>query len=259
MPPAGVPVYFPHGAPERITACHHRSRGFEPLSAKATCICWAPFQFRRCQDSAWNSWCCRPAPPLPAHFLFLSPASTVFPAASPNSTPRGLDKQNVNKKFVFIFPHRCTCTSGCAKWDNLHSIRCIVAARTTPPKPINRANEQSKLSLKPTISTSRGRISAAPRVNLTPARRDAETFFQKHLVIWSLCKESGGRNAQRKEGVFPGGLSMRLVSVAFTLRNASTSMSSSGISALGWLWKWICSWQRRPEHPWHARTLQRRR
>lgn len=151
------------------------------------------------------------------------------------------------------------CTSGCAKRDNLHSIRYIVAARTTPPKPINRANEQSELSLKPTTSTSRGRISTAPRVNLTPARRDAETFFQETPCNLVFVQRIGGRNALRKEGVSPGGLSMRLVSAAFTLRNASTSMSSSGISALGWLWKWICSWQRRPEHPWHVRTLQRRR
>lgn len=139
-------------------------------------------------------------PPLPPCFPTHQPS-----AASPNSTPRGLDKQNVNQKFVFIFPHRCTCTSGCAKRDNLHSIRCIVAARTTPPKPINRANEQSELSLKPTSSTSRGRISTAPRVNLTPARRDAETFFQKHLVIWSLCKESGGEMHYAKKEFLPAG------------------------------------------------------
>lgn len=88
---------------------------------------------------------------------------------------------------------------------------------------------------------------------------DEMSEFQKHLVIWFLCKECGVTGVAQRKGVSPSRLSVRLVSVAFTWRNASTSMSSSGISALGWLWKWICSWQRWREHPWLARTLRQTR
>lgn len=79
MPLAGVPVCFPHDAPERIAGCHQRSRGFGPLSAQATCIYEHRSNLERVKIQPGSPCAERLAPPLPVHLLFLSAVSTVFP------------------------------------------------------------------------------------------------------------------------------------------------------------------------------------
>lgn len=75
MPPAGVPVYFPHGGPEHIAACHQRSRGFEPLSAEATCI-WERRSNLHVSRFSLN------VPPLP--YLLTSSSCPPFPPRFPD-------------------------------------------------------------------------------------------------------------------------------------------------------------------------------
>ncbi len=57
----------------------------------------------------------------------------------------------------------------------------------------------------------------------------------KHLRLHSLCKTR--KKCTMSNDSFCN-LNVRVLSVAFTLRNASTSVAGFGISALGWFSSW---------------------
>lgn len=72
---AGIPVYFQHYAPERITACRQPSRRF----AQATCICEhrSNLDLAKTQNSDSKSLCCVSGPSLTC-----SPIPLCFPMLS---------------------------------------------------------------------------------------------------------------------------------------------------------------------------------